>query len=126
MTGVLIDNAADSVKNLIPRGDHGREGPSLASSPTELLCSWMIPSIGDAGLEGSTIDLIRNMHRTGDLKMRVFAMIEGTVDNLDSMLAIGPETSDLLNVSSVKMYADGALGSRGAKLLHQYEDKHVS
>lgn len=123
LTGVLIDNAADSIKNLIPESSQEEKIRALKLAQQNCF-SVGLTSVGDAGLDGETISLIDSMQLVGDLKMRVFAMIEGTVENLDSLLSSGPRRSELLNVSSVKMYADGALGSRGAKLLHQYEDQH--
>lgn len=123
LTGVLIDNAADSLKNLIPEASRIEKIQALKTAEKNCFAVGLT-SVGDAGLAGETIELIESIQNAGDLSMRMFTMIEGTVDNLDSLLAIGPRRSEKLNVSSVKMYADGALGSRGAKLLHEYDDKH--
>lgn len=123
LTGVLIDNAADSLKNLIPEASRAEKIRALKTAEKNCFAVGLT-SVGDAGLNGETIQLIDSIQKTGDLRMRMFTMIEGTVDDLDSLLELGPRRSDWLNVSSVKMYADGALGSRGAKLLHAYEDKH--
>jgi hypothetical protein len=55
--------------------------------------------------------------------MRIYAMIEGELENFQHFLQRGPIKTSLLNVRSVKVYADGALGSRGALLLQPYEDE---
>ncbi len=62
------------------------------------------------------------LHRTGKLKLRVYAMLTPSQANCDRFLANGVYVTDRLTVRSVKMYADGALGSRGALLLEPYQD----
>lgn len=123
LTGVLIDNAADSLKNLIPEASRIEKIRALKTAEKNCFAVGLT-SVADAGLDGETIELIESIQNAGDLSMRMFTMMEGTVDDLDSLLALGPRSSEKLNVSSVKMYADGALGSRGAKLLNEYDDKH--
>src|ERR1019366_2760114 len=60
---------------------------------------------------------------SNDLKMRIYAMLSDTKENLDYYLQHGFYKTDRLNVRSFKFYADGALGSRGACLLEDYSDK---
>jgi hypothetical protein len=69
------------------------------------------------------VDLIDEMHKNGELKMRVYAMLTDNKENLDYYLQHGIYKTDRLNVRSFKFYADGALGSRGACLLEDYSDK---
>ena len=122
LTGVLIDNAVDSLKRLIPE-------PTSEEQKTEILkaqenCFTVgLTSVGDAGLKWQTIKLIDSIQQTGDLKMRVYAMIESATEDLDTILPDGPLLTDRLSVRSVKIYADGALGSRGALLLEDYTDR---
>ncbi|NNC35543.1 MAG: amidohydrolase family protein, partial [Croceitalea sp.] len=79
--------------------------------------------VNDAGLNKGTIELIDSLQQTDDLKIRVYAMISNNVENLDYYLAKGIVKTDKLNVRSVKVYGDGALGSRGASLRAPYSDK---
>jgi len=121
LTGVLIDNAADSLKRLVP-------DPSPAELANMLLRAQRncfavgLTSVGDAGLKKNVIDAIDSLHQSGDMNMRVYAMVEGETENFTHYLKTGPIKNDHLNVRSVKVYADGALGSRGALLLEPYSD----
>jgi len=122
LTGILIDNAADKVKEVIPK-------PSKAEMKQYLLkaqedCFKVgLTTIDDAGLDKNIIELIDEMQKKGELKMRVYAMASPTDENLEYYLKHGPYKSDYLHVCSFKFYADGALGSRGACLLKPYLDR---
>jgi predicted amidohydrolase YtcJ len=81
-----------------------------------------LTSVTDAGLELNSIHVLDSLQQSGTLKIRIYAMVSLNDENLKEALKIGTYKTDLLNVSSFKMYADGALGSRGACLLHPYSD----
>jgi predicted amidohydrolase YtcJ len=66
--------------------------------------------------------MIDSLQVAGDLQMRVYAMISNKPKNLDYYLNAGKVKTDYLNVCSVKVYGDGALGSRGAALRESYSD----
>ena len=90
----------------------------------QALCfSYGLTTVNDAGLDKEIIELIDSLHTSGDLKMRIYAMISNKQENLDHYLTIGKIKTDRLNVRSVKVYGDGALGSRGATLKEAYSDK---
>jgi len=122
LSGILIDNACDLVKKVIPL-------PSKAEMKQYLLkaqedCFKVgLTTIDDAGLDKNIIDLIDEMQKKGELKMRIYAMANPTDENLQYYLKHGPYKSDYLHVCSFKFYADGALGSRGACLLKPYLDR---
>ncbi|MDH3323015.1 MAG: amidohydrolase family protein, partial [Flavobacteriaceae bacterium] len=82
-----------------------------------------LTTVDDAGLNKETIDLIDSLQNTGDLKIRVYAMVSATKKNLDYYLNKGIIKTGRLNVRSFKVYADGALGSRGAALKKPYSDR---
>ncbi|HEY1870106.1 MAG TPA: amidohydrolase family protein, partial [Chitinophagaceae bacterium] len=63
------------------------------------------------------------LQKTGDLKMKVYAMLSDAKDNYDFAFQHGKINNDRLHVCAFKVYADGALGSRGACLLQPYSDK---
>jgi predicted amidohydrolase YtcJ len=69
-----------------------------------------------------TIELIKKMQEEGVLKMRVYAMVADRAANLTHFEKAGPMITDRLSVRAVKVYADGALGSRGALLKKPYAD----
>jgi len=81
-----------------------------------------LTTVVDAGLEPGVIHLIDSLQKAGLLKMRINAMVSYSPANLARYRQSGPYSSDRLNVCSFKLYADGALGSRGACLLHPYYD----
>ncbi|MBN2236370.1 MAG: amidohydrolase [Bacteroidales bacterium] len=120
-TGVLIDNAMSLVRNLIPE-------PSLETSiraihAAEKNCFAVgLTGVTDAGLDLSEILLIDSLQKSNEIKMRVNAMMSPTQENFEHFIPNGPYVTDRLSVRSIKMYADGALGSRGACMLQPYSD----
>ena len=82
-----------------------------------------LTTINDAGLNKGVITLIDSLQQQGEMKIKVYAMVSNTAENLDYFLTKGVIKTDRLHVRSVKVYADGALGSRGAALRAPYHDK---
>lgn len=122
LTGVLVDNAADSLEKIISKP--GKEAIKKALLKAQENCLAMgLTTIDDAGIEKSVVDAIDELQKDGKLKMRVYAMLTPNNENLDHYLKNGRYKTDRLNVRSFKFYGDGALGSRGACLLQDYSDK---
>lgn len=122
LTGVLIDNPMGLVYDIFPKPD--REFQINALLDAQDICTDLgLTTVSDAGLDRNVIELIDSLQQTGHLQMRVYAMVENSKDNLDYYLPKGKIKTDRLNVQSVKVYADGALGSRGAALKAPYSDK---
>jgi len=122
LTGVLIDNAVDSVEKLMPA--FTKEFIKKALLRAQENCLQMgITTVVDAGLEKEIVDIIDQLQQSGELAMSVYAMLSPSAENLDYFLKKGNYKTDRLNVRSFKFYADGALGSRGACLCHEYTDK---
>ena len=121
LTGVLIDNAMDQVYAALPK-------PTKQQQTTALLAAQGIAfkngltTVDDAGLDKEQLQLIESLHEEGVLDIRVYGMISNTPENLDYYLEKGPTQTERLNIRSVKVYADGALGSRGAALKKEYSD----
>lgn len=82
-----------------------------------------LTTIDDCGLGFTSVDRIKKLHENGDLKMRLYVMLSDDKENYNYLEKTGIIKTDRLNVRSIKVYADGALGSRGACLLHPYTDK---
>ena len=122
VTGVLVDNAMDLVQAVIPPPDLETRIRSLKDAE-EKCFSLGLTTVSDAGLSKAEIDLIDSLQRAGEMKMRIYAMISASQDNVNHYLSTGPYKTDHLNVSSFKVYADGALGSRGAVLKAPYSDR---
>lgn len=121
LTGILIDEPADLVENIIPKPDENGLRDALLLAQRRCF-EVGLTTVDDAGLMRNEIELIDAMHKEGVLDMRIYAMISHTQENLDHYLTTGPFRTDRLNVSSFKFYADGALGSWGACLTAPYED----
>lgn len=123
-TGVLVDNACDLVAAAAPQ-------PSLevlarrALRAAEALARYGFTEIHDAGVTRDGLAVLRRLAAEGRLPIRVYAMVEGGDEEaVRNELAAGPTlTGDgMLAVRAVKLYADGALGSRGALLAEPYSD----
>lgn len=121
MTGVLIDNAADTLKEYIPELSTEEKAKALVLAQQNCFEAGLT-SIVDAGLDKEDILLIDSMQKSGELKMKVYAMLSPTEENFEHFLSSGPYVTDHLSVRSVKLYSDGALGSRGALLTKPYSD----
>ncbi len=121
-SGILIDSPMELVRNTFPPVDKSYNIAALKDA--EGICFELgLTTINDAGLSRNVIELIDELQQNGELKMRVYAMVSNEPKNLDHFLANGIIKNDRLNVRSVKVYADGALGSRGAALKEPYSDK---
>ncbi len=122
LSGVLIDNPMELVEAIFPKPN--RELQINALLDAQNICANLgLTTVSDDGLHREVIELMDSLQQTGDLHMRVYAMVSNTKDNLDYYLTKGKIKTDQLNVQSVKVYADGALGSRGAALKAPYSDK---
>lgn len=120
-TGILIDNAIGLVRQLIPPPNREEQIAALRMAQKKLFAVGLT-GVGDAGLDKDVILLIDSMQQAGDLHMRVYAMISPTKENINAFMQQGIIKNDYLHVGSVKLFADGALGSRGAMLLEPYAD----
>ncbi|PLX12272.1 MAG: amidohydrolase, partial [Marinilabiliales bacterium] len=81
-----------------------------------------LTTVSDAGLDKEEVLLIKQLQDEGKLKIKVYAMLNPNDENFDYFYPKGPQHYDRLTVSAVKLYSDGALGSRGALLLNPYSD----
>ena len=120
-SGVLIDNAADKMKAAIPEFDEMEKRQALLRAQKDCFAVGLT-TVTDAGLDLEDILLIKKLQDEKELSMRVYAMMSPTKENFDYFFPQGPLHFPRLTVSSVKLYADGALGSRGALLVEPYSD----
>lgn len=118
-TGILVDNAMDLVARLIPPLSAGQREEALMKAQADCLAAGLT-TVDDAGLPAEAVRLLDAMHQDGRLKMRVYAMLEPGKNSLAAFPR--PYRTDRLTVRSFKLFADGALGSRGARLLAPYSD----
>ncbi len=121
-TGVLVDNAMGLVEKYIPE-----ISDSLATAyfiQTQKECFELgLTGVHDCGISEKTINLVDAAQKEGNLKMKIFALLTDNAQYYDKWIKSGPYITDHLHVGGFKVYADGALGSRGACLLQDYTDK---
>ncbi|WP_305952944.1 amidohydrolase [Emticicia oligotrophica] len=122
LTGILVDNAMGLVRRVIPQATEADKRKMLLAAQKECF-KLGLTSVSDAGLNQDDIDLIDKMNKEGSLKIRNYVMVSLGIRNLDYFIKKGIYKTDRLNVRSFKLYADGALGSRGACLLKPYSDE---
>jgi predicted amidohydrolase YtcJ len=122
LTGVLIDNAVSLVASKIPAPNKTQTKEALIDA--EKNCFQVgLTTVDDCGLDYSSVLFIDSLQKKGELKMRIYAMLSDGKANYDFLFKTGKIKTDRLNVRAFKVYADGALGSRGACLLQPYSDK---
>ncbi|PKP30218.1 MAG: amidohydrolase [Bacteroidetes bacterium HGW-Bacteroidetes-17] len=120
-SGVLIDNAISLVEKIIT--DPPAEVSAEALLEAQKNCFAVgLTSVVDCGLDYSTVMLIDELNKGGELKIRLNAMLSPTEENFENFVKNGPYVTDYLTVRSIKLYADGALGSRGALMIEPYAD----
>ena len=122
ITGVLVDNAMNLVRETIPEMSLSKRVQALKDAESYCL-ELGLTTLTDAGLDRKTIELIDSLQQNDELKIKVYAMVSMSPENLDYYLEKGISKTDRLNVRSFKVYADGALGSRGATLKKPYSDR---
>ena len=120
-SGVLVDKASDLAYAILPEPSNEKKIRALKKAQ-EIAFKNGLTTVDDAGLNRDVLELIDSLHKTEDLKIRVYGMISNSKENLDHYLAKGITQSERLTIRSVKVYADGALGSRGAALKKPYAD----
>ncbi len=122
-TGMLVDAAMGLVEDHIPPPDEARRERAL-SAALQHTAQHGITGLHDAGVGLDTIHRFRGRIEAERFPLRMYAMINGRGKAFDHFCEHGPlhHPSGRLNVESVKFFADGALGSRGAALLDDYTD----
>ncbi|MFQ5607712.1 MAG: amidohydrolase [Candidatus Zixiibacteriota bacterium] len=124
-TGVFIDNAISLISRHIPEASFNERMEWARVAIAE--CNrYGLVGVHDAGIDSLDIEVYGALHKTGELTLRVYGMLDGSDGALlERHFAAGPATyaDGRLNVRAVKIYADGALGSRGAALLEPYSDE---
>jgi len=123
-TGVFIDNAKELVGRKVPDATPAQFRAALGDAVREIH-RWGLTGVHDAGASKSAIDLYEQMAQSNELNLRLYVMIGDDSAALEHYMGVGPRSAlynGQLWVRSIKLYADGAMGSRGAALLEPYSD----
>jgi len=124
-TGILRNRAVTLITDRIPPLTLDQKKEQVRAGLREMARSGYV-EVHEAGADSLLMAAFRSMAEEGQLPRRVYAMLNGRDESLvDDWLERGPEVnpSDRLVTRSVKLFYDGALGSRGALLLEDYADK---
>ena len=122
LTGILVDNAVSLVGKNIPAQTQQQLEALLLEAQKNCFAVGLT-TLDDCGLPYQSVDLAKQMQADGNLKMRMYIMLSDGTANYEWAKKNGKLKTDRLNVRSFKVYADGALGSRGACLLEPYSDQ---
>jgi predicted amidohydrolase YtcJ len=122
LSGLLIDNAVDLVTKIIPLPTQEVYERWLTKAQQNCFAQGLT-TVTDCGLGYRDVEAVEALQEEGKLLMRMYVMLSDDTANYKRYLERGPYRTDRLFVKGVKVYADGALGSRGACLLRPYADK---
>ena len=121
-SGLLIDTPMQLVWDTYPKKDEDFYIKALKDAEKKCL-SFGLTTIDEAGTDRATITLMDSLQRSGDMALRIYAMITKDKEDLTYFLNKGIIKTDRMNVRSVKIWADGSLGSRGAAMRKHYSDQ---
>lgn len=123
-TGVLIDAPMSMVDRILP-DKTVKEKVNALKEAQEISFSYGLTTVDDAGLSPEIITIIDSLHKSDELKIKIYAMVSASRENIEFFKNNGKIKTPRLNVRSFKIYGDGALGSRGAALKNPYcDDPH--
>ena len=123
-TGVFVDNAKRLIQRVIPPPSKDEAHQATLAAIKEAQ-RWGLVGLHDAGEPREIIDLFEEMARAGEFGLRGFIMISDDSVAIAHYFARGPQSAlydGHIWIRTIKLYADGALGSRGAALLDPYAD----
>jgi len=123
-SGVFVDQAMALIEKLIPEPSHDEQVAALRAA-LKHMNSVGLTGVGDAGVDANSIAVYRQLAEQRELTVRAYVMIRDTGPDFIALSKSGPLIGfddDHLTIRSVKLFADGALGSRGAALLAPYSD----
>ncbi len=122
LTGVMIDNAVDLITTKFPAATIN-DYVKWLSAAQDSCFRVGLTTVTDCGLNYKDVQTIDGLQKEGKLNMRMYVMLSDDTANYKMYLDKGPYKTDKLYVKGIKVYADGALGSRGACLLQPYADR---
>ena len=123
-TGVLVDNAAGLIEPAMAGSETGNPREVLRSAVREAN-RWGLTGVHDMGVSPAVVTTYEQAAQAGELTLRAYVLLSGDSASIAWGFARGPRSAQFdgrLWVRSIKLYGDGALGSRGAALLDPYAD----
>ncbi len=123
-SGVFVDNAQAITQHAVPAATHDELKRDLVNAIADMH-RWGLTGVDDAGEPQEVLDTYEELGKAGQLSSRIYAMIGDDSTAIARAFARGPQSAlygGTLWIRSIKLYADGAMGSRGAALLEPYSD----
>jgi predicted amidohydrolase YtcJ len=123
-TGVFVDNAMELVQRVVPALSHDEMRSATLAAIAESN-RWGLVGLHDPGEPREVLDVFEELAKESKFNLRVYAMISDDSAAIEHYFQRGPQSAlygDHLWIRAIKLYADGALGSRGAALLDPYSD----
>ncbi len=120
-TGVLIDNAESLVMKIMPDLSDEQCRKALLEAQDKCIAAGLT-SVTDCGVSKGAVLLMDDLQKKGKLKMRINPMLSPSDENLEYFVKKGEYKTERLHVNTIKLYIDGALGSRGALMFDDYSD----
>lgn len=124
LTGLVLDNAKSFIESIIPPANKTQLQQALQRAQQRCFAVGLT-TIDDCGLDYETVEIIKDLQKDSLLQMRLYILLSDDKKNYDYLKTKGKIKTDFLDVRGFKVYADGALGSRGACMLQDYTDKPV-
>ncbi len=124
LTGILSEMAADMIRSAVPQ-PRGEAFAAVLERAQEQCFSVGLTTVSDAGLEYEQVLALDSLQKSGRISMHVYGMLSPTDDNIQAFVKNGPFKTDKLVIRSLKIYADGSLGSRTARLKRPYSDDNA-
>lgn len=121
LTGVLIDNATEPVENTIPKLSDKWSIPYYRSLEKECFSNGLT-CVVDCGVKKDIIEQLIKLYKNKELTIGNTLLLADHKPTIDTYIKLGPQQKGQLRWTGIKIYADGALGSRGACLLKEYSD----
>ena len=120
-TGIFLESLADKLRNTIPQPS-AEELTNLLETATKLCHQAGLTSVTDAGLNKTEVLMLDSLQKVGKITLRIDAWLNPNEENFEYFMKDSAYHTPFLKLGAIKMYADGALGSRGACLLKPYLD----
>ncbi len=121
LTGILIDNAVSKLSAIVPKPDKGTLEKVFLSAQQNCFAAGLT-GITDCGLMKWQVDQLDSLQKAEKLKIKLTVMLSDAAENYEHYFKTGVYKTNRMYVAGFKLFADGALGSRGACLLKPYQD----
>ena len=121
-SGLLMEDEIDLIRSVIPELTKAEKIRAIQIAEKDCFANGLT-SVADAGLDKETVLLMDSLQNEGKMLIGIYAMLNPSRENMEYFVKNGIYQNKNLNVRSIKLYADGALGSRGACLLNDYSDQ---